>query len=71
MALFLTAIALVPIMLCVKPCCFRGGPDKEEHEEIQMSDISREGSEHNMSKDSNMAKEVSDTPMAKREADYK
>lgn len=36
----LIAIAVIPIMLCAKPCCFRGGKHEDpDLEEIEFSDI--------------------------------
>ena len=34
-------VGLIPVMLLVKPCCFRGGSHKDEQDEIEFTNINR------------------------------
>lgn len=44
LALFLVAVVMIPIMLFVKPCCFRGDPPHDdEHDEIEFTNINNRG----------------------------
>lgn len=50
--LLIIVVCLIPIYLCVKPCCFRGpAPPEDENEEIEFTNISKsenmEGSQGN------------------------
>lgn len=42
--LFIIAVICIPIMLFVKPCCFRGDPPHdEEQDEIEFTNINNRG----------------------------
>jgi hypothetical protein len=38
-AFLVIVVILIPIMLFVKPCCFRGDPGHEEENEIEFANI--------------------------------
>jgi len=44
--LLICVVVLVPIMLCVKPCCFRNAPVHDDgDEEIELTEGKKEGKE--------------------------
>jgi len=46
LGLLMVAIICIPIMLLVKPCCFRGDPPPEdEKDEIEFTNINNRGNE--------------------------
>jgi hypothetical protein len=51
LGLLIVAVIFIPIMLLVKPCCFRGDPGHdEEQDEIEFTNINNRGgdAEQNM-----------------------
>jgi len=75
-ALALVAIVaiLVPVMLCVKPCCFREGHDEDEIENvIEMANQDSDAQQNLINRDSddNSSRKLTDEMMIKRQAEMK
>lgn len=79
LALLVIVAILVPVMLCVKPCCFRGAHVEEDHEQVielaNQDDMQQNllggGNAIQRDSDDNSSRKLTDDMMFKRQQEMK
>lgn len=67
LALLVIVVILIPVMLFVKPCCFRGDPGHDdEHDEIEFTNINNQDGNNQIQRESADASGGADDAMKKR-----
>lgn len=71
LVLLVIVVILIPIMLFVKPCCFRGDPGHENEGEVEFANIQNMEQQNQGIQNNSEKRDVTEDAMIKRQDEMK